>query len=299
MSQKVYERITNLITEKMEGGIVPWKRPWSGASAQLGEHKNEFTGKPYRGINAILAYASGYDSPLWLTYKQAKDKGLHVKKGEKGTPIVFWNWVQKKQKDEGDSELDSKQKLCPFLRTYTIFNAYQIEGLEVKTSEDNQDQLDFRPIEKAEQLLKGFTDAPKVIQKQQRAFYNKFDDLINMPRKASFNSVDEYYSTLFHELGHSTGHERRLNRKTLNEINSFGDHSYSKEELVAELSSAFLCSICGISSAVIDNQVAYIDGWLTSLRKNPKLFIEAAQKAQKSVDYITSKGPFQEGPQNA
>ena len=152
-----------------------------------------------------------------------------------------------------------------------------------------QGTLEFNPIEKADGLVANFQYAPGIIHESQRAFYNRYDDLVNMPKRETFHTVEEYYSTLFHELGHSTGHVNRLNRKTLQEINKFGDHSYSKEELVAEMSSAFLCSIAGISDAVIDNQAAYLNGWLKELRKDSSLFIHAAQQAQKAVDHITGR----------
>ena len=278
MSKKVYERITNAVIEKMEQGTVPWRRPWSGTAAKLGEHKNALTGKRYRGVNALLTHLSGFDSPKWLTYKQAKEKGGTVKKGEKGTPIVFWHWVEK--------EKDGKIEKIPFVRYYTVFNGRQIEGIEDE-AEVPQEEIEFNPIEKAERLFKSFGDAPPVAHKVQKACYNKARDEINLPRKETFQSVEEYYSTLFHELTHSSGHENRLNRKSLIEIKTFGDHAHSKEELVAEMGSAFLCSMAGIEQKVLDNQAAYIDGWLTKLKKDEKLFISSAQAAQKAVDYMT------------
>ena len=154
---------------------------------------------------------------------------------------------KEKKEDDGQS--------IPFLKCYTVFNAQQIEGMEDAIPKQKKD-IEFNPIERAEKILREFADSPQVVHRQQRAFYNSTRDFINLPQKETFKSIEEYYSTLFHELGHSTGHETRLNRKTLNKINSFGDHSYSKEELVAELSSAFLCEKSGISSAVIDNQAA-------------------------------------------
>ena len=281
MSQKVYEVVTRKITEKLEAGVIPWKRPWSGSMANLGTHKNAVTGKTYRGVNAILTHLAGYDSPKWMTFRQAKSKGYNIKKGEKGMPVLFWNWTKKE--DEQDDDSKSYQA---FIRYYTVFNAQQIEGMENEITE-YKDILEFNPIDQAEKIIKGFTDAPTIKQKFQRAYYDRINDYVNLPKETSFNSIEEYYSTLFHELGHSTGHISRLNRKSLNAINNFGDHSYSKEELVAELSAAFLCSFAGIGPTVIDNQAAYIDGWLGRLKKDPRLFVQAAQQAQKAVDYIT------------
>ena len=282
MSQKVYEKMTNLIIKKMEEGTVPWKRPWNGKAARLGEHHNAQTGKPYRGANAILTHLTGFESPQWLTYKQAQDQGCQVRRGEIGTPILFWGSYEKKKKGQ-----DEQAESILFVRYYTVFNAQQIEGMEDELA-DTQEVIQFNPIERADKLLREFADAPQIVHEKQRAYYNKIDDLINMPRKNSFHSIEEYYSTLFHELGHSTGHKSRLNRKSLNTINSFGSHSYSKEELVAEISSAFLCSMASISEKTIDNQAAYIEGWLEVLKKDSRLFVQAAQQAQKAVDYITN-----------
>ncbi|MCY4645014.1 MAG: zincin-like metallopeptidase domain-containing protein [Bacteriovoracales bacterium] len=291
MSQKVFERITNLIVEKMERGTVPWKRPWNGNTAKLGEHQNALSGRTYRGANALLTYLSGYDSPHWLTFKQAKDRGGVVKKGERGTPILFWHFpkeVEESKKDQGE-----KKERFPFVRYYTVFNARQIEGIKCLEKKEEQaegekkDNIEFNPIEKAEALIDKYEDAPKIGHENQRACYDYSRDLVNMPKKESFNSVEEYYATLFHELAHSTGHEGRLKRKSLMEIDTFGDHAYSKEELVAEMSAAFLSSMAGIETKVIDNQASYINGWMEKLKKDSKLFVHAAQCAQKAVDYMT------------
>ena len=291
MGQKVFEKITNLIIKKMEDGVVPWKRPWNGSTARLGQHKSAHTGKAYRGANAFLTHLSGYDSPEWLTFKQAKDKGFHVKKGERGTPILFWNWMEKKGGTDPKTGMEEDgTEHIPFVRYYTVFNAQQIDGMEDKVPE-TKDIIEFNPIGEAEKILEGFSDTPKIVHEKQRAFYNSHIDLINLPKKGTFNSTEEYYSTLFHELGHSTGHVSRLGRKTLAEINAFGDHAYSKEELVAEITSAFLCGKSGIGQKVIDNQAAYIDGWLGRLKKDPKLFVHAAQQAQKAADYIAGEYP--------
>ena len=168
MSQKVYERITGLVIQKMEAGTVPWKRRWSGANARLGQHKNHLTGKSYRGANAVLTYFSGFNSPKWLTYKQAKDNGLQVKKGEKGTPILFWNWAKRKPKEDINLvlalESEGTKKLYPFLKTYTVFNAQQIEGMEDELP-DTKDVIEFNPIERAEKLLRGLRTLPKSYQR--------------------------------------------------------------------------------------------------------------------------------------
>ena len=280
MSTKVYEIITARIIEKLEAGTVPWKKPWNGADEAP---SNFISKKPYRGVNAFLTSMSGFTSPYWLTFKQAKDLGGTVRKGETGTPVIFWNTVN--VSDNPDDE-----KHIPFARYYTVFNLQQIDGITVSPPADVA-PMNFNPIEACETIVKKYATIPRVQHVETRAYYSPSLDYINMPPKEVFHSVPEYYSTLFHELTHSTGHKDRLNRQELQHINSFGDHSYTKEELTAEMGSAFLCAIAGIEAPVIDNQSAYIRGWLSKLRSDCKFVIQAAGRAQKASDYVLGIKP--------
>ena len=272
----VYEIITNRIIEKLEQGTIPWKRPWIG-----GTPKSLVSGKEYRGINVFMLGSTGYRDALFLTYKQAKDKGGNVKKGEKGFPVIFWNWIDKPDRDD-----ETKTVSVPFVRYYTVFNVEQCEGIEYKQETFVRP---LNPIASAEKIVSDMPKRPLIEHEEQRAFYRPSDDKINMPETDSFFSDEEYYSTLFHELTHSTGHESRLNRMDSMKIAAFGSNSYSKEELCAEMGSAMLCGTCGIENETIENQSAYIKGWLSKVRSDKKFLIQAAAQAQKAADFILGR----------
>ena len=274
---KVYKIITDQIVKKLESGIIPWHRPWNGGEPAM----NLITKKPYHGINVFLLACSGYTSPYWLTFKQVQKLGGHVKKGEKSTIITFWSVKQKEKNNESE---ETKTETYAVLRYYRVFNVEQCEGLDGKVPEPKI--RDFQPIDEAERIVKAMPKAPAITHKEQRAYYSPMRDYVNMPLQGTFISDEEYYSALFHELTHSTGHESRLGRKSLTTLAGFGSHEYSKEELIAEMGSAYLCGHCGISQRVIDNQAAYIQGWLGRLRKDPKMVVWTASQAQKAADYI-------------
>ena len=274
---KVYEIITDRIMKKLEEGTVPWRRPWN---ASAGLPKNLLSRKEYRGINVFLTGSQGYESPYWLTFKQAKALGGCVREGEKGTPIVYCDTFKKEVVGK-DGELAEKQ--MSFLRYYTVFNMAQVDGVEAPAS--GIVERPFNPIRECEKVVADMPHPP--VMKQGvggRAFYRSSEDVVYMPRA-------EYYSTLFHELVHSTGHETRLNRRPSTERRSFGDEAYSKEELVAEMGASFLCATAGIEDATLDNSAAYIQGWLKALRDDKKLVILAAAAAQKASDYILNNVP--------
>ena len=221
----------------------------------------------------------GYANPYWMTFKQAQKLNAKVIKGEKGTPLVYWNFIEKKNADGED-------KTIPFMRYYTVFNADQIEGLEDNFYPKPVEQIKFKKIDKCEKIVSKFKNKPKIQHIEQRAYYRPSNDMVNMPASDTFKTREEYYSTLFHELGHSTGHKTRLNRKGITDLNLFGSHDYSKEELVAEMTASFLCGVSGIENTTIDNSAAYLKGWLQVLKKDSKLIVAAAQLAQKGADYI-------------
>jgi antirestriction protein ArdC len=285
-----YEKITDTIIEELEAGRVPWRRPWRGAD---GVFQNFASKHHYRGVNVfLLAVASmkhGFSSPYWLTYLQAKQKGAHVKAGSKGTMIVFWKWFEV-SKDKSGATLD-KPEHVPMLRTSVVFNAEQIEGLKMPVIEAAALPV-INPIAVADKIVAGYPLPPTIETGEARAYYRPSADTINMPDRALFETAEEYYSTLFHELTHSTGHERRLNRKDAAEFKHFGDQSYSREELIAEMGSAFLCAEAGIATpTIIENQAAYLRSWLKVLRSDKKLVVLAAAQAQKAADLILDRKP--------
>lgn len=278
----VYEIITQRIVERLEQGEIPWKKSWN---AQTQAPRNLISGKLYSGINTFILLSARYQSPYWLTFKQATEKGGSVRKGEKGYPVVFWKIDKKADEETGE------EKTVPILRYYTVFNVAQIDGLENvpateihSTSEDGAEAIDA-----AEWIVAQMPNRPQISHGHTRACYSPSWDRVEMPVSIAFNGPAEYYSTLFHELAHSTGHESRLNRHQSIKNHSFGSNDYSKEELVAEFSSAFLCAEAGISPAVIENQTAYIQGWLKALKNDSKLLINAAAQAQKAADWIMGR----------
>jgi antirestriction protein ArdC len=273
-SNDVYSIITEKIIEHLESGTVPWAKPWAGGESP----RNLASGKEYRGINPFLLSSLGYASPHWLTFKQAKERGGNVKKGEKGTIVVFWKL------NKYDDDLTGETKKVPILRYYRVFNAEQCEGINAP---ELTTRPDFQPIEEAERIIEAMQNKPVVQFKEPKAYYQPSEDLVNMPRKELFNGPEEMYSTMFHELAHSTGHKKRLDRKAFNKA-AFGSETYSKEELVAELASAFVCNVSGIEKT-IQNQAAYISGWLKVLKGDKKMIVLAAAQAQKAADFILNR----------
>jgi len=279
----LYQTVTDQIVAMLESGVVPWRSPILGRS-KAGHPKNMNTGKQYRGVNVFLlaftAFAKGYGSSYWMTFNQAKERGGNVRKGEKSSMVVFW-----KQYETTDRESGEKVNV-PVLRYYNVFNAEQIEGVEIPDAV-KWEPIEFKPIEEAEKIATGYQGGPIVTYDGgQQAFYRPACDTVHMPEKTRFASVEEYYSTLFHELSHSTGHSSRLDRKCDTQPKPFGSPDYGKEELVAEMSAAFLCSHAGIQPTVIANQTAYLAGWLKQLKSDKKLVISAAGQAQRSADWI-------------
>ena len=274
--QTAIERVTNSIIEKLESGTVPWSRPWKGGAS--GMPANLVSKKPYRGFNVFALGLQGYGSRFWGTYKQLSEQGAQVSKGEKSTPIVFWKFNKEEKGEDGSITRNG----FGFIRYYNVFNLEQTDGYEPEESKPSE----WDPIEGAEKVVKEYELGPKIRTGEDRAYYVPARDFINMPEKHLFHTAEGYYATLFHEMGHSTGHENRLNRKTLTDLCPFGSTNYSKEELVAELSAAMLCGFTGIENSVIDNSAAYIAGWLKKLRDDRRLIISAAAQAQKAVDHI-------------
>ena len=277
--QSVYEIITDEILSIMDQGIIPWRKPW----AAKGAHRNLVSGKQYRGVNVFLLSCSAFSSPWWLTFNQARQKGGSVRKGEKGRRVVFWKWLVKNQEDLESGK--NQEKKIPMLRYYTVFNLDQIEGIEAP-EEAEVEMLD--PIAAAEAIVSGMPSPPKC-QAGSKAAYYPASDKVTMPDFQDFHSSEEFYSTLFHELAHSTGHASRLNRKEITETNHFGTHEYSKEELVAEMSAAFLCGESGILPATIENSAAYLQSWSAKFKEDKKMVICAAASAQKAADLILDR----------
>ena len=291
----VYESFTQLILDKLEKGVVPWYQPWNCN----GLPSNYLTKKPYRGINLWLLLSLNHELPFYLTFKQAKELGGMVKKGSKAIPVCYWNFVYKHKESGrtipegllGDYPIDSLTRVC-YLKEYKVFPIEQIDGIDWELPEKGGNQS-LPVLERCESVYAEMHEPPKLTHEKEEAYYHPSLDLINLPPKPRFRTAEDYYAVLFHELVHSTGHKNRLNRPGVEEIDYFGSENYSTEELIAEMGAGFLCGFTGIQEArLIDNQAAYIKNWISRLKNDKNLLIDAASKAQKAVDYILNVCPF-------
>lgn len=298
----VYQIVTERIIDSLKQGFIPWERPWKSASYSGGNFPRNFrTGKPYRGVNVFLLWSMPYASPFWLTFKQALELKGNVRKGEKGTQIVFYKQLRSRNANtttEAPAEPENaKAEKTPFVLTYyTVFNVEQCENLQIPVSAPTEPLSDVEADETCEAIVNGWTSGPTLHlteAHQSRAFYRPSSDAVHMPLRARFVDTPHYYSTLFHELVHSTGHTSRLAR-TFGE--GFGDELYSKEELIAETGAAFLCALAGIATPLTErNTTAYILNWIERLQSDNRLIVQAASAAQRAVDLITGYAFASEG----
>jgi antirestriction protein ArdC len=284
----IYAMVTDKIIKLLENGVVPWRRPWTST----GLPRNLVSKKPYRGVNVFLLSASKYVSPYWLTMRQANELGGHIRKGEESTAIVFWKIDDVKQSTEDPEAEETEQKTRHrfLLRFYRVWNLEQCElpqSVLDKLPKIETHQHD--PIEAVEKIVTGMPNPPEIVRGGSKAFYSPITDRITLPPRKLFISAEEEACTTLHECSHAAGASKRLNRESITEAAPFGSPTYSLEELVAELSAAYLCAEAGISNAVIANQAAYVAGWLKALRDNRKLLIHAAAQAQHAADYILNR----------
>lgn len=302
----VYEQVTERILAELEAGVVPWRKPWVG-----GGPINVRNGRPYRGINVFLLTLQGRSDPRWGTYNAMREAAVRqaiaegrqivtetttvrgrqrvvnfeivngvkqrfdggVDRGEKGTSIILWKPVTKRAKQETGEDSDERYLL---LRSYVVFNAEQAVGLAPWKPRE----YDNEPLERAQEIVDGYT-GPGIHYGGSVASYSMMADRIDCPALPQFESSDAFYSTLFHELTHSTGIESRLGRDM---SGYFASIPYSKEELVAEMGAAMLCGVAGIDN--LDQSAAYVGNWLEKLRDDKKLVVQAAAAAQRSSDFI-------------
>lgn len=274
----VKEIVTNEIIKKLEEGTIPWQKPW-----QFGDAVNYVTQKHYSGINRLLL-----DGGEYITFKQAQERGGKVKKGAKAKTVVFYKDYEITDVDADGNE---EKKTVPVLRYYKVFSLTDVEGIDSKL--DLQARPNFT-IDRCEHLVNSYIkyhgiefDSRTV---SERAYYSPVEDKIVVPNINQHDTAEDYYSTLFHEMTHSTGHPLRLNRfKVDGSSAAFGSETYSREELVAEIGSAFLAEECGISCAkVLNNSAGYIQSWIKVLKGDSNAILYAAAKAEKAVELIKS-----------
>ncbi len=279
MAQDSYQLVTDRIVAALDEGIVPWSKPWR-AVAGYGPSSLS-TGKPYHGVNVMILgstqVAKGYESNYWTTYKGAQGLGGNVLRGEKATPVVFWKFLDKV------NETGEKTGTIPMLRTFSVFNADQCDGVNTPPREETPA---FDPIERAEAISTHMPMRPEVKHSpEDRAYYSPNLDYVHLPLPGLFESQEAYYGTMFHELIHATGHSSRLDRAGVEGSHSFGSENYAREELVAEIGAAFVCGECDLTPRV-EQSASYIAGWLKALKDDRKLIVSASSQATKAANYI-------------
>ncbi|MCR4294321.1 MAG: zincin-like metallopeptidase domain-containing protein [Elusimicrobia bacterium] len=280
-----YAIVTDRIIAALEAGNVPWRQPWHVRSH--GPQRNAISGHAYRGINVLLTASARYADPRWITFKQALDLGGHVRKGEHGTPIVFFRIIER------DDAATGEPVRIPLARHFTLFNAGQCDGLDLPPLEEPAEGAAFDPIEAAEAIVAAMPQRPEIQHNTARAFYRPATDVVHLPPRESFQTPAAYYATAFHELTHSTGHQSRVGREAIGTA-AFGDDCYSREELIAEMGAAFLSAESGISADTITPSAAYIGAWLAVLKADSRLVISAAAAGQRAADFILDRQPASE-----
>ena len=315
-----YQRVTDAVTAAIETmEKLPWQCGWVRSRRQGGQALRS-DGKPYRGGNqfilSIIAMSRGYTSPYWLTMNKIREltaakrtvvdqvtgeilqekgrwiPGNGVQKGEKASPSIYFNTVRVKDR-EAAAKGEDKTRPLRLIRYNNVWNADQVVDLPERyyvKPEPEELPGGFEPLEEAQKILDGFfsrTGAPEIQHKGDRAYYRPLTDMVNLPELDRFESPEAYYATAFHEAGHSTGHRDRLDRESLTGFHRFGDAEYSREELVAELTAAFLLGDAGIATSdTTRNTVAYLQSWLKALKDNPKWLVWAAGRAEKAAHWI-------------
>jgi len=280
-----YERITNRIVAALEQGVRPWVQPWTAAHAAGPVSRPlRHNGVPYAGINVIALWCAaaerGYAAPIWMTFRQAIELGAHVRKGETGSPVVYASSFTAEDGDESDGETAERQ--VRYLKSYTVFNVEQIDGLPAHFAAQSTPTPNPESRIAAGERFAAATGAV-IRHGGDRAYYAPHADAVQMPPFEAFRDASSYYATLLHELTHWTGHASRMAR---NLRNRFGDDAYAAEELIAELGAAFLCADLGNALEPRDDHASYLAVWLKVLRADSRAIFTAAAQAQRAADHL-------------
>ncbi|MBQ2003120.1 MAG: DUF1738 domain-containing protein [Bacteroidaceae bacterium] len=287
----LFQIVTDRIIAQLEAGQIPWQKPWINVDKRCELAVSYTTGKPYSLLNQMLLGEPGE----YITYKQCAERGGKVKSGEKSRMVVFWKMLAKDKKDDNGNPVMGKdgkpqKEMIPLLQYYNVFHIRQCDGIEPRHTnlEPIEAPDDMMPDETAEEIITGYINRSGVTlvhHLSNRAFYRPSDDMVVLPEFEQFKAAAEYYSTAFHELTHSTGHPKRLNR--LDKKASFGSENYSKEELVAEIGASALVNHVGLETeSSFRNNAAYVQNWLTALKNDKRLIVSASGKAEKAVNLI-------------
>jgi antirestriction protein ArdC len=282
----VRDVVLQSILDALESGMVPWHCPWNRPSARP---MNLFRRRRYSGVNWFLLSLSGYLSgfgPYWLTLREVHKLGGRVLDNEFGCSVRVVIYKPLPPKDADEEDENKRQRML--LRNYSVYNHDQTEDIELPEDLKLTDEHDHDPIISAEAIAFNMPNPPQMQQRGQRAYYRPADDLVVTPPRSLFHTVEAYYATLFHELGHSTGHNSRLHRPEMMDVAAWGDASYSREELVAEITAAMLCAKAGIDPQ-IESSAGYIQSWLHALQGDKQMVLYAAAKAEQAAAYILGR----------
>ena len=274
--EDIYTMVTGRIISKLNTGVVPWNCGYTSMAPQ-----NFLTKKPYRGINHWITISNNFSSPYYLSFKQVKDLGGAVIAGSKGTPVVYWQILEKKERN-ADGVME--KKTIPLLKYYTVFNAEQTTGIDFPVVENK-----ISNIALLDEVLGKMNQKPVIRESQiYSPCYIPALDEIRMPLKNSYESSARYYKTLLHEIGHWTGASTRLKREGIMNFDGFGSHKYSVEELVAELTASYAMTFAGMEEQTIDNSAAYIQSWIKALQNDTKFIFKAAKQAELAWKFINN-----------
>jgi antirestriction protein ArdC len=279
----IYAQVTAKIVADLENGVRSWNQPWTNRGGGEVLIPIRHNGIAYRGVNVLLlwieAMRKGFSSSKWMTYNQAQTLGAQVRKGERGSMVVFTKPLEVTQTDEAGAEVEKNIRL---LRRYTVFNADQIDGLPAEFYPQPEPP---RPLDERIEAADSFVNATGAVLHHggDRAFYAPSRDIVQMPPFERFIGKEAYYGTLLHELTHWSGHESRLKREF---GKTFGDRVYANEELVAELGAAFLCATLGITPEIRQDHAAYVGDWLAILKEDNRAIFRAAAHAQRAADFL-------------
>jgi antirestriction protein ArdC len=280
--QDVYQKVTDSIVNAVEQGVSTWRMPWHTSGKFAFSPVNVTSHKPYRGINTLCLWAAaqrkGYERGEWGTYQQWQEHRAQVRVGEKATTVVFWKFANSTADSQDGEEQTASSLRLLFTRGYSVFNASQVDGYTPKAEKDVTAQ---ERIERADEFFGRIT--ARVLHLGNRAFYSPVDDVITLPPFPAFFTPLDYYGTRAHETGHWTSRANRCNREL---GKRFGDNAYSVEELVAELTAAFVCSHLGLSTEPRPDHAQYIGSWLKVLKADKRAIFTAASKAQQAADFM-------------
>ncbi len=282
--QDVYARVTDRIIDDLAKGVRPWLKPWTaGNTADRITLPLRHNGTPYRGMNVLLLWGEamhkGYRSAIWMTYKQATELGAQVRKGEHGSLVVYADRFTTTEQNESGEDVE---RSVPFMKAYTVFNAEQVDGLPAHYL--NAPEPKGEPLKLAQEAEQFFANTgARFRHGGDKAFYAPSQDFIQLPPADAFKDAESYAATKAHELLHWTGHASRMAREF---GKRFGDTAYAREELVAELGSAFLCAALGITPEPREDHAAYLGHWLAVLKEDKRAIFSAAAHAQRAADYL-------------